>query len=91
MAARKTPKRPPRYGKPYEDAEIALVYLVERSDKARELLAKVLGRTEGAIDLVWRWVDHADFPPEAHNRIMRQVEWAEVQLGAENRGKISVE
>lgn len=70
----------------YEDAEIALVYLVDRSDKAKELLAGLLGRTEDAIALLWRWIEHADFPPEAYNRIQRQVEWAEERLGNENRG-----
>jgi hypothetical protein len=84
-------KTAPRHGKHYEDAEIALVYMVERSDKARKLLAGLLGRTEHAIDLVWRWIEHADFPPEAYNRIQRQVEWAEQALGKENRGKINVQ
>jgi hypothetical protein len=84
------PGNAPRYGKHYEDAEIALVYMVERSDRAKALLAGLLGRTENAIDLVWRWMEHADFPPEASNRIQRQVEWAEEKLGKENRGKIKV-
>jgi hypothetical protein len=85
------PNKAPRYGKHYENAEIALVYMVKRSDKAKALLAGLLGRTEHAIDLVWRWIEHADFPPEAHNRIQRQVQWAEERLGNENRGKIRVE
>lgn len=83
--------KPPRHRQPYNEAEIALVYLVDRSDEAKQLLAGLLGRTPDAIDLVWRWVEHADFPPEAHNRIRRQVEWAEDQLGTDNRGKIEVE
>lgn len=80
----------PRHRQPYEDAEIALVYLVERSDKAKELLAGLLGRTEDAIALLWRWIEHADFPPEAYNRIQRQVGWAKERLGKENRGMIKV-
>lgn len=85
------PSRPaPRHRKHYSDAEIALIYLVDKSDEAKHLLASLLGRTPGAIDYVWRWVAHAGFPPEAYNQIMRQVEWAEERLGAENRGKIKV-
>lgn len=81
----------PRHGQPYQDAEIALLYLVARSDEAKGLLARLLGRTEDAIDLVWRWIEHADFPPEAHNRIRRQVQWAEDRLGEDNRGNIEVQ
>ena len=84
------PHKAPRHGKHYEDAEIALLYMVERSDKAKQLLADLLGRTENAIDLVWRWMENADFPPEAYNRIQRQAEWAEEKLGKDNRGKIKV-
>lgn len=79
-----------KHRKHYEDAEIALVYLVKRSDNAKRFLASLLGRTEDAIDLVWRWIEHADFPPEAGNRIQRQVEWAEEAFGKSNRGKIKV-
>ena len=83
-------KQPSRYGKHYEKAEIALIYLVDRSDTAKRLLAQLLGRTEHAIDWVWQWIHHADFPSEVHNRIQRQVEWAEQELGKENRGKIQI-
>jgi len=86
-----TPRKAPRHGKHYEDAEIALIYLVDRSDNAKSLLASLLGRTEDAIDLLWRWIEHADFPAEAYNRIQRQVEWAEEALGKSNRGKIKVQ
>jgi hypothetical protein len=77
-------------GQPYEDAEIALVYLVEGSKEADELLALLLGRTPGAINMMRRWAEGADFPPEAYNRIRRQFEWAEKKLGAMNKGKIRV-
>lgn len=83
-------KQPLRHRQHYEDAEIALVYLVARSDRAKRLLAQLLGRTEGAIDMVWRWIEHAGFPAEADNKIKRQAEWAEEQLGTGNRGKIQV-
>jgi hypothetical protein len=77
-------------GKHYTDAEIALVYLVEGSKEADELLAKLLGRTEGAINMMRRWADGADFPAEAFNRIKKQFEWAEEKLGKANKGSIKV-
>jgi len=77
-------------GKHYEDAEVALVYLVEGSPKADELLATLLGRTEGAINMMRRWADGADFPPEAYNRIKKQFEWAEERLGSANKGRIKL-
>jgi hypothetical protein len=80
----------PRAGKPYEEAEVALVYLIQRSDKADELLAELLGRTPGAISMMRRWDEGADFPPEAYNRIKRQFEAAERILGAGNRGKVKI-
>ena len=83
-------KSAPRQGQHYNDAEIALIYLVEPSDEAKALLANTLGRTEGGIEMVWRWVDHARFPTGAFNKIRRQVEWAENQLGVPNRGKIKI-
>ena len=85
-----SPEQPRKSGEHYEDAEIAMVYLVKKSDAARELLAHLLDRTPGAIDFVWRWVAHADFPREAEGQIKRQVEWCEERLGVENRGKIQV-
>lgn len=80
----------PKAGQHYQDAEVALVFLVERSDKADHLLAQLLGRTEGAISMMRRWDEGADFPTEAHNRIRRQFEAAEAILGAQNRGKIKI-
>lgn len=80
----------PRHREHYEDAEIALVYMVARSDKGKKPLAGLLGRTEHAIDLLWRWIEDADFPPEAYNRIQRQLQWAQDRLGKENVGKIKV-
>ena len=77
-------------GKHYEDAEVALVYLVESSLKADELLATLLGRTEGAINMMRRWADGADFPPEAYNQIKKQFAWAEEKLGSANKGKIKL-
>jgi hypothetical protein len=83
--------RAPKAGRHYDDAEVALVYLVEKSPEADELLAQLLGRTSDAINMMRRWRDRADFPPGAYNRIKRQFEWAEDRLGPKNLGKIKVE
>lgn len=85
-----SPNSPANAGQHYEDAEVALVYLVEGSKEADELLAQLLSRTPGAINMMRRWADGADFPPEAYNRIQRQFAWAEQKLGAKNKGKIRV-
>lgn len=83
-------KSAPRRGKHYNNAEIALIYLVEPSDEAERLLADTLGRTQGGIAMVWRWIAHARFPPGANNKIKRQVESAEKQLGTWIRGTIKI-
>lgn len=85
-----SPTPPAHAGQHYEDAEVALVYLVEGSKEADELLAQILSRSPGAINMMRRWADGADFPPEAYNRIQRQFEWAEKKLGAANKSKIRV-
>lgn len=79
-----------RRGEHYTDSEIALVYLFARSDEAKELLAELLDRSQGGIDMVWRWCDHAGFPPSADNKIKRQVERIEEVLGEERRGTVDV-
>jgi len=81
-------KQAAKAGKHYENAEVALVYLVEGSPKSDELLAALLDRTPDAINMMRRWADGADFPPEAYGRIKKQFEWAEAHFGAINKGRI---
>ena len=81
---------PARAGEHYEDSEIALLYIFARSSEAKELLAELLKRSEEAIDMVWRWIEHAGFPAEADNKIKRQVERIENILGEEQRGTVDV-
>ena len=82
---------PARHGQHYLDSEIALLYLIERSDTAKELLAELLERSEDAIDMVWRWIEGADFPEDAENRIKRQAERISDLLGDRLRGVVEIE
>lgn len=83
--------RPANYGKHYQDWEIALIYLFARSDRAKAFLANMLERTPDAIDLVWRWMEGAKFPPGAFNKIKRQFEAMVQELGPERRGIVHLE
>jgi len=83
-------KKPARAGEHYQDSEIALVYVFARSSEAKELLAALLQRSEDAIDMVWRWIEHAGFPSEADNKIKRQVERIERIVGEDPRGSVDV-
>ena len=85
-----TPARPQNYGKPYQKHEVALVYLLENSPEVDELLASLLKRTPGAINMVRRWVDGADFPPGAYNEIRRHVEWAKETFGQANKAIVEL-
>jgi hypothetical protein len=80
--------RPRRYGKSYRSGEIALLYLVGRSQRAKKILAELLERTEDAVDLVWGWCEGRRFPPQATNVISRQVEGVRRILGKGVRGKL---
>ena len=84
-------KKPGRHGQHYLDSEIALLYLIERSDTAKELLAQLLERSEDAIDMVWRWIEGADFPEDAENRIHRQVETIRDLLGDRMQSSVSLD
>ncbi len=80
--------RPRRYGKSYRAGEIALMYLVGRSQKSKKILAELLERTEDAVDLVWGWWEGRRFPPHATNVICRQVEGVRRILAKGVRGKL---
>ena len=82
---------PARRGKHYEDREIALVYLIARSQKSQEVLADLLERSEDAVDMIWRWIEGASFPPEAGNKIKRQVKRVEKIMGVSRRGSIDLD
>ena len=57
--------RPERHGEDWRVGEVALLYLVEKSDEAKKKLAALLDRTEDAVDFAWRWCDEANFPEVA--------------------------
>jgi hypothetical protein len=87
MAVQKATRR----GEHYDDVEVSLLYLIERSSKSVEIMADLLGRTEGGVVMAWRWIEKANFPPEAGNRIKRQAEAAERRFGKEARGSIRID
>lgn len=79
---------PPRRGKPYTYDEVRWIYLTPASKANAEALAAFFGRTPGAIDFAWRWMDAdvACFPAKAFNRLFRLVRQVRADLGAEARG-----
>jgi len=50
VSARGAPGQGERHGMGYEEAEVELIYRVKKSDGNRRTLAKLLARTEDAID-----------------------------------------
>lgn len=74
----------------WEIGEVALVFLVQKSEGAKKRLAELLSRSEGAIDFAWRWCDSAKFPKEAENRIDESLPWVRHVLGVENRGTLAL-
>jgi hypothetical protein len=60
-------------GAAYHHGEVALAYLVKKSPQAMEKLAKLLGRTPGAVDQLWSWWEGAEVPSSALQKQMGQV------------------
>jgi hypothetical protein len=89
--ARSSAARPRASGGSHHPAEVALAWLVKRTPQASELLAKVLGKTPGAVELLWRWCDGSEAPPSAHPRVQEQVARVREVLGGSLRGQFSLE
>ena len=85
-------KKARRRGLDYEQREIDMIYLVAKGKAERKLLATILRRSQGGIDMIWRWRDGdvKHFPADSYNRIHRQLEDARDQLGAECCGVLTV-
>jgi hypothetical protein len=77
-----------QHGRSYTEDDVELIFRCKRSRSNAEKLAEFLGRTPTAIDFVWRWIDEADFPNRAFNRIKRQVEQVRERLGQSARGTV---
>lgn len=80
---------PRRRGAPYSYDEVEQIYLTAKSKRNAEALARTFGRTPGAIDFAWRWMD-ADverFPEQAFNRLYRLVVQVRDALGTHARGR----
>lgn len=85
-AANASVTRPERHGQDWRIGEVALLYVVQKSDEGKKKLATLLGRTEDAVDFAWRWCDEANFPEVAGNRIEDHVKRVREILGEEKRG-----
>lgn len=78
-----------RAGQPYTDEEIYEIYARfqespnPRSPELKQEFASRFGRTPGAIDFVMRWIEGYEFPEQAKNRILRQVDRARKRYLAE--------
>lgn len=81
---------PPRYGQPYEQDEVDLIFLTRNSQSTNRELALRLGRTSDAIAFARRWSDpEAHFPHEAEGRLRRQFGDSARRFGRDQRGACS--
>ena len=81
-------KKPEHHGESYKLGEIALIYIFEESDESKKLLADLLGRSEQAIDFIYRWIYGGNFPKGSHNAIRRQVTLLQSKLGPSLRSAL---
>jgi len=77
-----------RRGGSYQQAEIALAYLVEKSPQSLEKLAKLLGRAPVAVLQIWSCWDGAE---TASAGLRNQMEQVKELLGSELRSSVSLE
>jgi len=83
-------------GKAYEDHEICLIWQVKNTPENAAALAKLLGRTEGAIDFVWRFCEEVRLNgfegaigPRASRYLISQIQlWGVTRLGKKCYAKI---
>jgi hypothetical protein len=73
-------------GPSHHIAEVALAYLLKRSPEFMERLAKMLGRTPGAVEQLWSWCEGAEVPtPELKEQLERVKEF----LGPDLRSSLA--
>ncbi len=73
--------KPRNHGKHYSFLEIVMIYLAEETKENTEWLAEYLGRSCGAIQLVYAWIKRGhNLPKRAHNKIRKQVRMAKKLL-----------
>ena len=73
-------------GPAYHTAEVALAYLLKRSPEFMERLAKMLGRTPGAVEQLWSWCEGAEAPTPA---LKEQLEQVKEFLGPDLRSSLA--
>lgn len=79
----------------YEDHEICLIWQTEKSRENAKALAKILGRTEAAIDWIWRHCEVVatkgleGVGPRVSKHLVAQIYlWGWKRLGPKRRGVI---
>ena len=94
----KKPRKPARSASPrskgargVHPAEVALAFVVKRTPRASELLAKVLGSSPGAVELLWRWCDGAEGAAAADPQVQAVVARVQEVFGPGLRGRFSVD
>jgi hypothetical protein len=82
--------KPGRHGEAYEDGEVAMIYVAQKSRKAKRKLARLLRRTEDTVDFIWGWCAGRNYPPEAANKIEWQVQRVRKILGNAAQGRVAL-
>ena len=74
----------------YTEAEVALIYLMADRPAENALLASVLDRSAGAINVARRWLMDASPSPATNDELRKLAVWASRTLGPANRGSVYV-
>ncbi len=85
---RRANDKPANHGLHWYDAELTLIYRVRPTKANGLLLAKLLQRTESAIDWVWRHMDeNREIGPRGSKELTEQIHRLIQQLGPEIKAK----
>ena len=95
VKAKKSKKKAVRRAKPQVKAgphlaEVALAYLVKRTPRATEVLARVLGKSPGGVELLLKWCDGVGASATARATKARMTRLDGV-LGETLRGHLSLD
>lgn len=93
MTCRQTKKpavseQPANHGQHWTDAELTLIYRTSPSKENAALLARLLQRSAGAVDWVWRHMNEKrPIGPRGSRSLTEQIQRLRQQLGPEIEGK----